>query len=159
MGQKTHPIGFRLGINKPWSSNWFATKDFPEFMAEDIRVRKYIDKRLPNAGVSRVDIDRTSKNLTITINTARPGIVIGKGGEEVDRLKEELTRLTGQKIQVNILEIKRPELDAKLVGENIAHQLIRKIAYRRAVKKSIQSTIRMGAGRNWNQSSWTVRWC
>ena len=114
-------------------------------MAEDIRVRKYIDKRLPNAGVSRVDIDRTSKNLTITINTARPGIVIGKGGEEVDRLKEELTRLTGQKIQVNILEIKRPELDAKLVGENIAHQLIRKIAYRRAVKKSIQSTIRMGA--------------
>ncbi|MDP6396199.1 MAG: 30S ribosomal protein S3 [Candidatus Marinimicrobia bacterium] len=145
MGQKTHPIGFRLGINKPWSSNWFATKDFPEFMAEDIRVRKYIDKRLPNAGVSRVDIDRTSKNLTITINTARPGIVIGKGGEEVDRLKEELTRLTGQKIQVNILEIKRPELDAKLVGENIAHQLIRKIAYRRAVKKSIQSTIRMGA--------------
>jgi|TARA_B100000035_G_scaffold314745_1_gene332045 small subunit ribosomal protein S3 len=145
VGQKTHPIGFRLGINKPWSSNWFATKDFPEFMAEDIRVRKYIDKRLPNAGVSRVDIDRTSKNLTITINTARPGIVIGKGGEEVDRLKEELTRLTGQKIQVNILEIKRPELDAKLVGENIAHQLIRKIAYRRAVKKSIQSTIRMGA--------------
>ncbi|MBV54626.1 MAG: 30S ribosomal protein S3 [Candidatus Marinimicrobia bacterium] len=145
MGQKTHPIGFRLGINKPWSSNWFATKDFPEFMAEDIRVRKYISKRLPNAGVSRVDIDRTSKNLTITINTARPGIVIGKGGEEVDRLKEELTRLTGQKIQVNILEIKRPELDAKLVGENIAHQLIRKIAYRRAVKKSIQSTIRMGA--------------
>ena len=114
-------------------------------MAEDIRVRKYISKRLPNAGVSRVDIDRTSKNLTITINTARPGIVIGKGGEEVDRLKEELTRLTGQKIQVNILEIKRPELDAKLVGENIAHQLIRKIAYRRAVKKSIQSTIRMGA--------------
>ncbi|HIB58722.1 MAG TPA: 30S ribosomal protein S3 [Candidatus Marinimicrobia bacterium] len=145
MGQKTHPIGFRLGINKPWSSNWFATKEFPVFLAEDIRVRKYISKRLPNAGVSRVDIDRTSKNLTITINTARPGIVIGKGGEEVDRLKEELTRLTGQKIQVNILEIKRPELDAKLVGENIAHQLIRKIAYRRAVKKSIQSTMRMGA--------------
>ena len=145
MGQKTHPIGFRLGINKPWSSNWFATKEFPEFMAEDIRVRKYISKRLPNAGVSRVDIDRTSKNLTISIHTARPGIVIGRGGEEVDRLKEELTRLTGQKIQVNILEIKRPELDAKLVGENIAHQLIRKIAYRRAVKKSIQSTIRMGA--------------
>ena len=145
MGQKTHPIGFRLGINKPWSSNWFATKEFPVFLAEDIRVRKYISKRLPNAGVSRVNIDRTSKNLTITINTARPGIVIGKGGEEVDRLKEELTRLTGQKIQVNILEIKRPELDAKLVGENIAHQLIRKIAYRRAVKKSIQSTMRMGA--------------
>jgi|TARA_B100001964_G_scaffold239967_1_gene308742 small subunit ribosomal protein S3 len=145
VGQKTHPIGFRLGINKPWSSNWFATKEFPEFMAEDIRVRKYISKRLPNAGVSRVDIDRTSKNLTISIHTARPGIVIGRGGEEVDRLKEELTRLTGQKIQVNILEIKRPELDAKLVGENIAHQLIRKIAYRRAVKKSIQSTIRMGA--------------
>jgi small subunit ribosomal protein S3 len=145
VGQKTHPIGFRLGINKPWSSNWFATKEFPVFLAEDIRVRKYISKRLPNAGVSRVDIDRTSKNLTITINTARPGIVIGKGGEEVDRLKEELTRLTGQKIQVNILEIKRPELDAKLVGENIAHQLIRKIAYRRAVKKSIQSTMRMGA--------------
>ncbi|MFQ6608438.1 MAG: 30S ribosomal protein S3 [Fidelibacterota bacterium] len=145
MGQKTHPIGFRLGINKPWSSNWFATKEFPEFMAEDIRVRKYIEKRLPNAGVSRVDIDRTTKNLVISINTARPGIVIGKGGEEVDRLKEELTRLTGQKVQVNILEIKRPELDAKLVGESIAHQLVRKISYRRAVKKAIQSTIRMGA--------------
>ena len=145
MGQKTHPIGFRLGINKPWSSNWFATKEFPVFLAEDIRVRKYIGKRLPNAGVSRVNIDRTSKNLTITINTARPGIVIGKGGEEVTRLKAEVAQLTEKEVQINISEIKRPELDAALVGANIAHQLIKKISYRRVVSKAIQATMRMGA--------------
>jgi len=145
VGQKTHPIGFRLGINKPWSSNWFATKEFPVFLAEDIRVRKYIGKRLPNAGVSRVDIDRTSKNLTITINTARPGIVIGKGGEEVTRLKAEVAQLTEKEVQINISEIKRPELDAALVGANIAHQLIKKISYRRVVSKAIQATMRMGA--------------
>ena len=145
MGQKTHPTGFRLGINKPWLSNWFAGKEFAEFVAEDVTLRKYIRERLPTAGVSRVDISRTSKRITVTIYTSRPGIVIGKGGEEVDRLKEEVKRLTSRETQVNVSEIKRPELDARLVGENIAQQLIKKINYRRAVKKAIQSTMRMGS--------------
>ena len=145
MGQKTHPTGFRLGINKPWISNWFARRDFADFVSEDVTLRKYIYKRLFNAGVSQIDISRTSKKITLTIYTSRPGIVIGKGGEEVDRLKEEIKRLTNRDTQVNVSEIKRPELNARLVGENIAQQLIRKINYRRAVKKAIQSTMRMGS--------------
>ena len=145
MGQKTHPIGFRLGINKPWSSNWFAGKDFAKFLEEDFRLRGYIEKRLPNAGISRVDISRTSKRLAVTVYTSRPGIVIGKGGEQVDKLKEEIKTLTGNETQVNVSEIKRPEMNARLVGENIAQQLVRKINYRRAVKKALQSTMRMGA--------------
>ena len=145
MGQKTHPTGFRLGINKPWSSNWFAGKDFAKFLEEDFRLRGYIEKRLPNAGISRVDISRTSKRLAVTVYTSRPGIVIGKGGEQVDKLKEEIKTLTGNETQVNVSEIKRPEMNARLVGENIAQQLVRKINYRRAVKKALQSTMRMGA--------------
>lgn len=145
MGQKTHPTGFRLGINKPWSSNWFAGKDFAKFLEEDFRLRGYIEKRLPNAGISRVDISRTSKRLEVTVYTSRPGIVIGKGGEQVDKLKEEIKTLTGNETQVNVSEIKRPEMNARLVGENIAQQLVRKINYRRAVKKALQSTMRMGA--------------
>ena len=156
MGQKTHPTGFRLGINRPWSSNWFGGKNYSKYVSEDIMLRRYVNQRLPNAGISRVDIERTSKKLTVTINTSRPGIVIGKGGKDVDKLREEIKQLsttvnpeTGEKYtmdtQVNVSEIKRPEMDAKLVGENIAQQLIRKISYRRAVKKAIQSTIRMGA--------------
>lgn len=145
MGQKTHPTGFRLGINKPWTSNWFAGKEFSVSVAEDVTLRKYIYKRLPNAGVSRIEISRTSKRITLTIHTSRPGIVIGKGGEEVDRLKEEIKRLTTRETQVNVSEIKRPELDSRLVGVNIAQQLTKKINYRRAVKKAIQSTMRMGA--------------
>lgn len=145
MGQKTHPTGFRLGINKPWISNWFAKKDFADFVAEDVTLRKYILGRLPNAGVSKVDISRTSRKITLTIHTSRPGIVIGRGGEEVDRLKEEIKRLTNRETQVNVSEIKRPELNARLVGENIAQQLTKKINYRRAVKKAIQSTMRMGS--------------
>ena len=156
MGQKTHPTGFRLGINRPWSSNWFGGKNYSRYVSEDIMLRRYVNQRLPNAGISRVDIERTSKKLTVTINTSRPGIVIGKGGKDVDKLREEIKHLsttvspeTNEKYtmdtQVNVSEIKRPEMDAKLVGENIAQQLIRKISYRRAVKKAIQSTIRMGA--------------
>jgi len=145
VGQKTHPTGFRLGINKPWSSNWFAGKDFAKFLEEDFRLRGYIEKRLPNAGISRVDISRTSKRLAVTVYTSRPGIVIGKGGEQVDKLKEEIKTLTGNETQVNVSEIKRPEMNARLVGENIAQQLVRKINYRRAVKKALQSTMRMGA--------------
>jgi len=145
VGQKTHPTGFRLGINKPWSSNWYGGKDFPTYIAGDITLRQYIERRLPNAGISKVVINRTSKKIIVTINTSRPGIVIGKGGEEVDRLREEFKRLSNTDVQVNISEVKRPELDARLVGVSIAQQIIKKISYRRAVKKAIQATMRMGA--------------
>tara|TARA_X000001036_G_scaffold439923_1_gene493126 strand:- start:4878 stop:5504 length:627 start_codon:yes stop_codon:yes gene_type:complete len=145
LGQKTHPIGFRLGINKPWISNWYGGKRYSDYVAEDIILRKYINQRLSNAGISSVSIDRTSKKLTITINTSRPGIVIGKGGKDVDQLREEIKQLSEIETQVNVSEIKRPEMDPKLVGENIGQQLIKKISYRRAVKKAIQSTMRMGA--------------
>ena len=145
MGQKTHPIGFRLGINKPWISNWYGGKKYSDYVAEDIILRKYINQRLSNAGISSISIDRTSKKLTITINTSRPGIVIGKGGKDVDQLREEIKQLSEIETQVNVSEIKRPEMDPKLEGENIAQQLIKKISYRRAVKKAIQATMRMGA--------------
>lgn len=145
MGQKTHPIGFRLAVNKNWRSNWYAEKSFAQNLEEDVRIRKYIKLRLPNAGISRVEISRTSKVVTVTIFTARPGIVIGKGGEEVGRLKQEINQLTEKDVQINISEVKRPELDAALVGANIAHQLVKKISYRRVVGKAIQSTMRMGA--------------
>ena len=145
MGQKTHPIGFRLGINKPWISNWYGGKKYSDYVAEDIILRKYINQRLSNAGISSISIDRTSKKITITINTSRPGIVIGKGGKDVDQLREEIKQLSEIETQVNVSEIKRPEMDPKLVGENIAQQLIKKISYRRAVKKAIQATMRMGA--------------
>jgi small subunit ribosomal protein S3 len=146
LGQKTHPIGFRLIVNKDWRSNWFAKKgEFAEGLLEDIKIRKYLQHRLPNAGVSKIEISRTSKIVTITIHTARPGIVIGKGGEEVMRLKNEVKQLSKKDVQVNISEVKRPELDAALVGSNIAHQLMKKMSYRRVVNKAIQSTLRMGA--------------
>ncbi|MDG2398108.1 MAG: 30S ribosomal protein S3, partial [Candidatus Marinimicrobia bacterium] len=134
-----------LQINKNWRSTWFAGKSFAAGLEEDVRVRKYIKARLPNAGISRVEISRTSKTVTVTIHTARPGIVIGKGGEEVNRLKDEIKQLTERNVQVNISEVKRPELDAALVGSNIAHQLTKKVSYRRVVNKVIQSTMRMGA--------------
>ncbi len=145
MGQKTHPIGFRLSVNKNWRSKWYADKSFSHNLEEDVRIRKYIKLRLPNAGISRVEISRTSRVVTVTIFTARPGIVIGKGGEEVGRLKQEINQLTEKDVQINISEVKRPELDAALVGANIAHQLLKKISYRRVVSKAIQSTMRMGA--------------
>ena len=145
LGQKTHPVGFRLSINKNWRSNWFAGANFPSELKEDLQIRKYLNHRLPNAGISRVEISRTSKVVTVTIFTARPGIVIGKGGEEVTRLKAEVAQLTEKEVQINISEIKRPELDAALVGANIAHQLIKKISYRRVVSKAVQATMRMGA--------------
>ncbi len=154
MGQKTHPVGFRLQVSKDWKSTWFTENSFASELESDVKIRKYLKARLPNAGISKVDISRTSKTITITIFTARPGIVIGKGGEEVNRLKDEVRQLTNTKsnddgntknIQINISEIKRPELDAALVGANIAHQLQKKISYRRVVSKVIQSTMRMGA--------------
>jgi small subunit ribosomal protein S3 len=145
LGQKTHPIGFRLSVKRNWRSNWFADKSFAAKLEEDVKIRKYIKQRLPNAGISLVEISRTSKVVTVAIHTARPGIVIGKGGEEVNRLKEEINQLTEKDVQINISEVKRPELDAALVGSNIAHQLVKKISYRRVVNKAMQSTMRMGA--------------
>ena len=145
MGQKTNPIGLRLGIIKGWSSNWFDEKNFAKKLQEDLMIRKYIRNRLQNAGVSKIEIERTSQKVTLNLNTARPGIVIGRKGTEVDKLKEELKKITDKEIQLNINEIKRPELDAYLVGENIANQLKAKISYRRVMKKSIMSAMRMGA--------------
>jgi len=145
VGQKTNPIGFRLSIRRDWRSNWFEKGSYSQNLEEDIQIRKYILTRLSNAGIAKVEISRTSKVVTVTIFTARPGIVIGRGGEEVNHLKKELNQLTPKDIQVNISEIKRPELDASLVGSNIAHQLKKKISYRRVVNKVIQSTMRMGA--------------
>jgi len=145
VGQKTNPIGFRLGFNKRWLSNWFDEEHFADKLNEDLLVRKYIHKRLDHAAVARVEISRTVKSINIVIHTARPGIVIGKRGEEVERLREEIHKLTGQEVQITVHEIKRPELSAYLVGKNIAEQLTKKVSFRRAIKKAIQSTMRMGA--------------
>ena len=145
MGQKVNPISNRLGIVRGWESNWFGGKNFGENIVEDRQIREYLNKRLEKASVSRIIIERTLKVITITICTARPGIVIGKGGQDVDKLKEELKNLFGKEIQINIFEIKRPELDATIVGSNIVRQIEGKIAYRRAIKMAISSTMRTGA--------------
>lgn len=145
MGQKINPVGHRLGIIRGWDSNWYAGKDYADKLIEDNKIRQYLNARIQKGGISKIVIERTIKRLTITIHTARPGIVIGKGGSEVDKIKEELKKLTKKDVQINIFEIKRPELDAKLVGENIARQLEARISFRRAMKSSIASTMRMGA--------------
>ena len=145
MGQKVNPIGLRLGIIRGWDSNWYGGKTFPDKLVEDHKIRQYVYARIPKGGISKIIIERTLKRITLTIHTARPGVVIGKGGAEVDKIKEELKKLTGKDVQINIFEIKRPELDAKLVGESIAQQLKARISYRRAMKQAIASTIRVGA--------------
>ena len=145
MGQKVNPVGFRLGIIKGWDSNWYGGKDFAEKLIEDEKIRKYILARIPKGGISKIVLERTLKRITITINTARPGVVIGKGGQEVDKIKEELKKITNKDVQINIFEIKRPELDAKLVGESVAQQLQARISFRRAMKQAIASAIRVGA--------------
>ena len=145
MGQKTNPIGLRLGIIKGWDSFWYGGRNFDEKLIEDDKIRKYLNVRLAKAGISKIQIERTLKLVTITINTARPGFIIGKGGQEVDKLKEELKKITKKEVQINIFEVKRPELDASIVGNNIARQLEGKISYRRAIKMAIASTMRMGA--------------
>lgn len=145
MGQKVNPIGLRLGIIKGWDSNWYGGKDFADKLFEDQKIRKYVYARIPKGGISKIIIERTLKRITLTIHTARPGVVIGKGGSEVDKLKEELKKLTNKDVQINIFEIKRPELDAKLVGESIAQQLQARISFRRAMKQSIAATLRVGA--------------
>ena len=145
MGQKTNPIGNRLGIIRGWESNWYGGNDYGEKLAEDDKIRKYINARLSKASVSRIIIERTLKLVTITITTARPGIIIGKGGQEVDKLKEELKKITDKEVQINIFEIKRPELDATLVAASIARQIESRISYRRAIKMAIAAAIRMNA--------------
>ena len=145
MGQKVNPIGLRLGIIKGWDSNWYGGKTFSVKLIEDQNIRKYVEARIPKGGISKIVIERTLKRITLTIHTARPGVVIGKGGAEVDKIKEELKKITGKDVQINIYEIKRPELDAKLVGESIAQQIKARISYRRAMKQAIASAMRVGA--------------
>jgi len=145
MGQKAHPIGNRLGIIRGWDSNWYGGKNYADKLVEDERIRKYLGVRIPKGGISKIVIERTLKLITVTIHTARPGIVIGKGGTEVDKIKEELKKITKKDIQINIFEIKRPELDAQLVANGVARQLEARISFRRALKAGISSTMRMGA--------------
>ena len=145
MGQKTNPIGLRLGINREWDSIWFDEKNYASKLHEDIILRNYINNRLNHASISRIEISRTPKRVSVTIHTARPGIVIGRGGTEVEALKAELKKFMGYDVNINVSEIKRPGLRAELVGQNIAQQLEKKVNYRRAVKKAIQSTMSMGA--------------
>ena len=146
MGQKTHPVGFRLGISKTWNSRWFSQRDFEENLKEDIMLRRYVHKRLARAGVSKIEIERrTSNQVTVNILTARPGIVIGRKGMEVDKLRDELKLLTKKDVFINIVEIKHPELEAKLVAEGIARQLEQRVSFRRAMKKAVTSAMRLGA--------------
>jgi len=145
MGQKVNPIGLRLGIVRGWESSWYGGKNFSDKLVEDEKIRKYIYARIPKGGISKVVIERTLKRITLTVHTARPGVVIGKGGAEVDKVKEELKKLTKKDVQINIFEIKRPELDARLIGESIAQQLQARISFRRAMKQAIASAVRVGA--------------
>ena len=145
MGQKSNPIGLRLGVIKGWDSNWFGGRHYADKLLEDNQIRNYVKARLPKGSISKIVIERTLTLITVTINTARPGIIIGKGGKEVDKLKEELKALTSKEVQINILEIKRPELDARLVADSIARQIEGRISFRRAAKMSMASTMRLGA--------------
>jgi len=145
MGQKTNPISNRLGIIRGWDSNWFGGRNYADKLVEDDKIRRYLLTRLAKASISKIIIERTLKLITVTVNTARPGMIIGKGGHEVDKLKEELKKITKKEVQINIFEIKRPELDAVIVANNVARQVEGKIAYRRAIKMAIASTMRMGA--------------
>lgn len=145
MGQKTNPIGNRLGIIRGWDSNWFGGKDFPSKFVEDVKIREYLEARIARGGIARIVIERTLKRITVTIHTSRPGIIIGRGGQEVDRIREELKKLTGNEVQINIVEIRKPELDASIVGESVAKQVESRVNYKRAIKMAIQSTMRAGA--------------
>jgi small subunit ribosomal protein S3 len=145
LGQKVHPIGFRLGINRTWISRWYAEKDFGKLLQEDLAIRKYLKKKLQQAGISKIEIERATKKTRINIFTSRPGIVIGRKGAEIDKLKKELQSITDKEIFINIIEVKRPEIDAQLVAENVALQLIRRVAFRRAIKRSVSTALKMGA--------------
>ena len=146
MGQKVHPIGFRLGINRSWDSIWFAKKgDYGKYLIEDYKIRQFIKKNIKNAGVSEVVIERSSKKCTVSIHTSRPGFVIGKKGSDIEKIKNKISKITKDEVSVNIKEIKKPELNAYLVSENIAQQLEKRVAYRRAMKRAMQATMRLGA--------------
>jgi len=145
LGQKTHPIGFRLGIIRDWDAHWYEDKNFAEKLQEDLMIRNYIRNRLKRSGVSRIIIDRKTKQVEIKIHTSRPGIVIGKGGKDIESLQEELKRLTGKEVRIEVVEIKRPELDAYLIAESIAAQIENRVSYRRAMKAAVTSAMRMGA--------------
>lgn len=145
MGQKTHPVGIRLGIIKTWSSRWFAKKGYKDLLHNDLKIQKYVKEKLFHAGVSKVEIERTGQKIRVIINTARPGIIIGKKGSEVDKLKKDIENMTGKEVSIDIMEIRKPELDAQLVAENIATQLEKRIAFRRAMKKAVASSRRFGA--------------
>jgi small subunit ribosomal protein S3 len=145
MGQKVHPIGFRLGFNKTWRSRWYAEKDYANLLHEDIKLKKDLKKRFAHAGVSHVDIERAANKLKISIYTSRPGIIIGRKGQEVDKLKQEVQKNTGKEVFINIQEILKPELDAQLVSESVALQLEKRIAFRRAMRKAVDAALRFGA--------------
>ena len=145
MGQKVHPIGMRVGIIRDWDAKWYAEKEYAEFLHEDLRIRKFISTKLADAAVSTVEIERATGRVNISIHTAKPGMVIGKGGSEIEKLRNKLNALTDKKVHINIVEIKKPDLDAKLVGEGIARQLENRVAFRRAQKQAIQRTMRSGA--------------
>ena len=145
MGQKVHPTGFRLGINKTWVSRWYAENDFGKLLQEDLTIRKYLKKKLYQAGVSKIEIERATNKIRINIFTSRPGMVIGRKGAEIDQLKKELQSITDKEIYINIHEVKKPDLDAQLVAESIALQLIRRVAFRRAIKKSVSTALKFGA--------------
>lgn len=145
MGQKVHPIGMRVGIIRDWDAKWYAEKEYAEFLHEDLRIRKFIATKLADAAVSTIEIERAANRVNISIHTAKPGMVIGKGGSEVENLRKELNKLTGKRVHINIVEIKKPDLDAKLVGEGIARQLENRVAFRRVQKQAIQRAMRAGA--------------
>lgn len=145
MGQKSHPVGLRLGIIRGWDSNWYSEENEPEILYEDTKLREYLHTRLQNGGLSRVIIERTPKRILLTLKTSRPGVIIGKGGEQIELLREELRKITSKEVQINVSEIKRPETDASLVAQNIAQQLEARISFRRAMKTAISSAMRMGA--------------
>jgi small subunit ribosomal protein S3 len=145
MGQKVNPIGLRVGINRTWDSRWFASRDFANLLHEDLKLKKYLTDRLGQAGVSRIVIERPAKKARVTIHTARPGVVIGKKGADIEKLRADLAKMTGSEVSLNIVEIRKPEIDAKLIADNIAQQLERRVAFRRAMKRAVQSAMRLGA--------------
>ena len=145
MGQKVNPIGLRVGINRTWDSRWYANRDFANLLHEDLKLKKYLTERLGQAGVSRIVIERPAKKARVTIHTARPGVVIGKKGADIEKLRSDLSKMTGSEVSLNIVEIRKPEIDAKLIADNIAQQLERRVAFRRAMKRAVQSAMRLGA--------------
>ena len=145
MGQKVNPIGLRLGINRTWDSRWYADADYGDLLQQDLRLRAFLKKKLAQAGVSKVVIERPAKKARVTIHTARPGVVIGKKGADIEKLRREISTMTGDEVTVNIVEIRKPEIDAQLVAENISQQLVRRVAFRRAMKRAVQSAMRLGA--------------